>query len=90
MRKNTNRTMKLSDIMHKGTYAEGDMRGEIVVVVQQDVPFYHAVKVLQKFDENLATLYIGEFKNNFYKAEMFDNLITVSRLRESPVNTDVH
>lgn len=65
----------------------GDMRGDLVVLVAKDVPFYHALRVLKKFDEELGTLYIEEYKDKLYKVEMVDNVIQVT-LHERETNID--
>ena len=60
----------------------GDMRGDLVVLVDKQVPFYHALCVLKNFDKNLETLHVESHRGNLYQVEMHENIIRVSRCLE--------
>jgi hypothetical protein len=69
-----------NDFFLEDEFKEGDMRGDITVVVKQDVPFYLAAQLLKEFDEELNMLYIKKVGNDYYRVEMEEDLICVDKM----------
>lgn len=56
------------------------LRGDLVIIVKDNVPFYLALKLLKEFDEELYTLRITKIKNDYYRVEMDEDFIKVEKI----------
>jgi hypothetical protein len=56
------------------------LRGDLVIIVKDEVPFYLALKLLKEFDEELDTLRITKVKDDYYKVEMDGDFIKVEKI----------